>query len=126
MKRIAALALVLAAVFAASAHADSTRTIYAECFDVGGAEWFVLVDAVEAEDPTACSPLLAEGPLPPPPVSEPEGPSPLPDTGGVDVGLGADPNIAPDPALYSTEVRCPDGSIWAVAIDDPFVCPASP
>jgi len=45
--------------------------------------------------------------------------------GGTNVGLGADPNMAPDPTLYSTEVQCPDGSIWAVATGDDFTCPSS-
>jgi hypothetical protein len=46
-------------------------------------------------------------------------------TGGTDVGFGADPNIAPDPTQYVTEIQCPDGSIWAVASGDDFVCPAA-
>jgi hypothetical protein len=44
---------------------------------------------------------------------------------GIDVGLGADPNMAPDPSQYGTEVRCPDGSVWAVPIGDDFICPAT-
>jgi hypothetical protein len=44
---------------------------------------------------------------------------------GVDVGLGADSKMAPDPTQYGTEVRCPDGSIWAVPKGDDFVCPAA-
>jgi hypothetical protein len=125
VKPIAALVVVLAAVFAASAHADAGRTIYVECFDAAGTDWFVPIDLVERADPAACSPLIAAGPLPPtPPLpDESTAPEPAPDTGGVDVGLDADPNMAPDPSLYATEVRCPDGSIWAVATGDPFVCP---
>jgi hypothetical protein len=46
-------------------------------------------------------------------------------TGGTNVGFGADPNIDPDPYQYVTEIKCPDGSIWAVAAGDNFVCPAS-
>ena len=46
-------------------------------------------------------------------------------SGGTDVGFGADSNMAPDPSLYTTEVQCPDGSIWAVASGDDFVCPAA-
>jgi hypothetical protein len=127
VKHIAALVLILAAVFAAGARADAGRTIYLECFDTAGTDWFVPVELVERGEPSACSPLVAEGPLPPPQrPDEPTAPQVAVETGGVDVGLGADPNIAPDPALYSTEVQCPDGSIWAVATDDPFVCPATP
>jgi hypothetical protein len=44
---------------------------------------------------------------------------------GSDVGLGADSQMAPDPSQYRTEVRCPDGSIWAVPIGVSFVCPAA-
>ena len=47
------------------------------------------------------------------------------DHGTVNLGLGADPWMAPDPSEYSGEVQCPDGSIWAVAPGDPFVCPAA-
>ena len=46
-------------------------------------------------------------------------------TGGTDVGFGADPSIDPDPTQYVTEIQCPDGSIWAVASGDDFVCPAA-
>jgi hypothetical protein len=46
-------------------------------------------------------------------------------TGGTDVGFGADPNIVPDQTEYVTEIQCPDGSIWAVAAGDAFVCPAA-
>jgi len=46
-------------------------------------------------------------------------------SGGTDVGFGADQNMAPDPSQYTTEVQCPDGSIWAVASGDDFVCPAA-
>jgi len=126
MKRIALLVAILAAVFAAGAHA-AHGAIYVECFDADGVDWFVPVELVEHAAPDACNPLVAEGPLPPPSLPDEPPPSETPaDTGGVDVGLGADPNIAPDPSLYATEIRCPDGSIWAVAIGDEFVCPASP
>ena len=51
-------------------------------------------------------------------------PAAVDDSGdGVEVGLGADPNMDPDPSLYRTEVRCPDGVIWAVPFGEPFVCP---
>ena len=45
--------------------------------------------------------------------------------GGTDVGLGADSDMAPNPSQYGTEVRCPDGSIWAVPKGVAFVCPAA-
>jgi hypothetical protein len=122
MKRIALLVAILAAVFAAGARADAGGTIYVECFDADGIDWYVPVELVEQSDPTACNPLIAEGPLPAPPPTDEE--APPPDTGGTDVGFDSDPNIAPDPSLYSTEVRCPDGSVWAIAIGDPFICPA--
>lgn len=126
MKRIALLVAILAAVFAASARADVGRTIYVECFDADGIDWYVPVALVEQADVVACVPLVAQGPLPaPPPPDDPPADDPPPARDrGVDVGLGADPNMAPDPSLYATEVRCPDGSIWAVAIGDDFVCPA--
>jgi hypothetical protein len=55
--------------------------------------------------------------------ASPEDPADDDGTGGVDVGLGADPTMDPDPSLYGTEVLCPDGSIWAVPIGESFVCP---
>jgi hypothetical protein len=46
-------------------------------------------------------------------------------TGGQDVGLGAASNQTPDTDSYSTQVQCPDGSIWAVAAGQDFTCPTS-
>jgi hypothetical protein len=65
-----------------------------------------------------------------PPAPDP-GPPPPPDGGsqndapdpGVDVGIDAPSNQAPDPTVYSTQVQCPDGTIWAVAAGDSFTCP---
>jgi hypothetical protein len=42
---------------------------------------------------------------------------------GLDTAVS--PGMAPDPTQYSGEVVCPDGSIWAVAIGDDFICPAA-
>ena len=109
--------LVLAAAASGAARASGPDTIYVECFDLGGAAWIVPQELVDDFGGSSCDPLATQMPAPPVPRG------PVRATGGVDVGLGADPNIAPDPDLYATEVRCPDGAIWAVAKGDDFVCP---
>ena len=117
--------LVLAAAASGAARASSPDTIYVECFDLGGIAWMVPQELVDDFGPSSCQPLATQVSAPPPEAfatgdDEAEPPH---ETGGVDVGLGADPNIAPDPDLYATEVLCPDGAIWAVAKGDDFVCP---
>jgi hypothetical protein len=58
-----------------------------------------------------------------PPTGEVDGGPVVAPEGGVDVGIDAPSNQQPDPTLYSTQVQCPDGTIWAVADGDSFTCP---
>jgi hypothetical protein len=108
----AAAACAALAAGAGTARAD---TLYATCFD-DGALWLAPLEPSQSD----CTPLAAPAPTPPPPAADP--PAAVEER-GVDVGLGADPNMDPDPDLYATEVLCPDGSIWAVVKGDDFVCP---
>jgi hypothetical protein len=122
VKRIALLALVLAALAATGSaragwcgEADpacDAAMAYVACAD--GTVWVVdpaLADA-DAFGAAMCVggwTVLAPDPAAPAP------PSPPP--------LDLDPAMAPDPALYAGEVTCPDGTVWAVARGDPFACP---
>ncbi|MFL5909012.1 MAG: hypothetical protein ACJ768_00350 [Gaiellaceae bacterium] len=137
MKLAFALLLVVAALMAAgAAQADGwcgessdaacqVGMAYVECVD--GTVWLLdpaLVD-VDTFGETMCEggyTVLEPPPATPPDAPGPDG-GPQWDPGGTDVGFAADPNMDPDPSLYGTEVQCPDGSIWAVAIGDRFVCP---
>ena len=138
MKLALAIALVLAALtVAGAARADGwcgessdaacqSGMAYVECAD--GTIWLVDPAVLEADTfgQTMCNGgyTVLEPPAPPDPSDPGDGGGLTWDTGGADVGLGADPNMDPDPSLYLTEVQCPDGSIWAVAIGDEFHCPA--
>jgi hypothetical protein len=122
-------AVALGTVDAGSARAaDDPDDIYAQCFDADGNDWFVPPGLVDTFDWSSCVPLAVLLPGPPPTdgqnVDAGDPDPPVETGGGGEGGAGADPKIAPDPDLYATEVRCPDGSIWAVAKGDDFVCPA--
>jgi hypothetical protein len=133
VKIVLAVLLVAAALSAAgAARADGwcgessdagcqTNMAYVECAD--GTIWLVdpaLADPDEFGE-WACGGdyvVLHPDPAPPP---DPDG------GGGSTAGsgdFGLSPLMAPDPELYSGEVECPDGSIWAVAKGDDFHCPA--
>jgi hypothetical protein len=128
VKLVALLTLVVAALLAAGTAragwcgetADAAcqpSLAYVECAD--GTVW--VVDPALA-DPGAFGEEMCQGGytlLQPPPGDPPPAAAPP----AADVGFGADPDMDPDPALYVGEVRCPDGSIWAVARGDDFACP---
>jgi hypothetical protein len=96
--------------------ACDTSMAYVECAD--GTIW--VVDPALA-DSAAFGEEMCEGGYT---VLQPEADAPPPDPPAAPV-FDADPNIAPDPALYVGEVTCPDGAVWAVAAGDDFACPSS-
>ena len=132
-----ALAVAALAAFSAAGVAraqatslPSSTTVYVQC--VGGDVWVVdpaLIDGAsfgQAMCPYGYTILSSANNVRSTQASDPgDSTGAGSDTGGIDVGLGADPMMQPDPSLYSTEVQCPDGSIWAIAQGDQFVCPAA-
>jgi len=122
--------------------ACDTPPLYVECYVDGAA---VDVQPGDDIDTSTCDPLFIAYPDPPQQPTDAGTQQPTDDgtytatgtstvdlpvgydpaSGGMDVGLGFDPNINPDPSQYGTEIQCPDGSVWAVAIGDQFVCPAA-
>jgi hypothetical protein len=115
------LAAALAATAAGNARADGVAPPTVRCAD--GTMW--VLDPVDVD---SVGLLLCAGEYVL--VEELDATGTTPDDSaapsvGVDVGFGADPNMDPDPAEYGTEVRCPDGTVWAVPIGDDFVCPAA-
>lgn len=141
---VAALAAFAAAgtarAQAASLPSSIGTPVYLQCTD--GQVWIVdAADAAVIDEQTYTESLCPDGGAIVQSIDQPQQPDPsggdtgsasggdlgwtIAESGGIDVGFDADPNIAPDPSLYSSEVQCPDGSIWAVAQGDQFVCPAA-
>jgi len=129
---LAAGAAQAATTGADAGNIDQGNVVYMTCTD--GTTY--TIDTSEY-DPDALAPYLcpdgytvSDSPPQTPDASSPPptadnsggGVSPTPDP-GVDVGLDAPSNQQPDPTEYSTQVECPDGTIWAVAIGDTFTCP---
>jgi hypothetical protein len=140
MLAVGALALVAAsaaqAARATDEAGDPTAIVYLTCTDgttyqIDGSEFspddvapYLCPDGYTVSD----TPPDADTPDPTVSVTDTTddgGPvlTPTDTNGGVDVGIDAPSNQSPDPTYYSTQVQCPDGTIWAVAAGDTFSCP---
>jgi hypothetical protein len=125
-----ALALVAAATAqAAPAGADAGNdqgtVVYLTCTD--GTTYTIDTSEFDPDQvaPYLCPDGYTVSDTPPdanPPTAD-TGDNSLTGASGVDVGIDAPSNQQPDPTLYSTQVQCPDGTIWAIAIGDSFTCP---